>query len=233
MTERKSTFKKRRAEQQKYRDVQAQREVVQELAPSAIHEAGHAVIDELFLDGVEYVTIERELLRNHLTKDGVSYDAISSGFTQPRCEHRSLQTVGDFERECLHIFAGPLAEYILTGCENSESMAGDGAQMHAYANHLGIAEEQVSSIAEKTTTRLHQLFSDDRVLKALKDVAALLLVKKRISGEEVHEIVEASGAQSFLKRIHHLHGCTAAYLSVHAKRVAFLNCLATARQRRG
>lgn len=209
MTERKSTFKKRRAEQQQYRDAQAEREVVEELLPSAIHEAGHAVIDELFLDGVEYVTIERELLRNHLTKDGVSYDAISSGFTQPRCEHRSLQTVGDFERECLQIFAGPLAEYIFTGCENSESMAGDGAQMHAYANHLGIAEEQVDSMVEKTTTRLHHLFTDDRILKALKDVAALLLVKKRISGEEVHEIVEASGARKFLEENPSLSGIDA------------------------
>jgi hypothetical protein len=112
MTERRSTFKKRRAMQQQYRDAQVQREVLQELVPSAVHEAGQAVIDDLFLDGVEYVTIERELLKNHLTGDGVSYDAISSGFTRPRCERRFLKMLEDFAQECSHIFAGSVAEYI-------------------------------------------------------------------------------------------------------------------------
>jgi hypothetical protein len=199
MTERRSTLKKRRATQQQYREAQVQREVMEELGLSAIHEAGHAVIDELFLDGVEYVTIEKKRLKNHLTKNGVSYDAISTGFTQPRCERRSLETLEDFERECLNICAGSMAECIFTECENSEAVAGDSAQLHAYANHLGLAKEQVSATVDTTTARLNQLFSDDRVWKAVKDAAALLLVKTRISGEEVHGIVEASGARKFLE----------------------------------
>jgi hypothetical protein len=199
MTERRSTLKKRRATQQQYREAQVQREAMEELGLSAIHEAGHAVIDELFMDGVEYVTIEKKRLKNHLTRNGVSYDAISTGFTQPRCGRRSLETLEDFARECLSICAGSMAECIFTGCENYEAMAGDSAQLHAYANHLGIAREQVNAIVEKTADRLVQLFSDDRVWKAVKDVAALLLVKTRISGEEVHGIVEASGARKFLE----------------------------------
>jgi len=184
-----STSRKRKA-----RRALQQYELLQELHQSAIHEAGHAVIEDLVFQGVEYVSIEPEIVS--YVMDGKLYDIDSAGCTQPRSEGWTLKTRKDFERECVSMCAGAIAEEKLFGTVPPDAEASDIQYVNWYAKVLGVADAERDKIFKIACNRVAKLFNDDRVWGAVVEVAQRLLAKKRLEGDEVHEIVEASGART-------------------------------------
>lgn len=88
--------------------------VSSETVAAAIHEAGHAVADELLRNGVEYVEIHNKILKEEVLHAGQRYShGISTGYTAAK--PRNLRTLDDLEKECIATWAGPTAEAFFTG----------------------------------------------------------------------------------------------------------------------
>jgi hypothetical protein len=194
MGERKSTFLKR----QKARQHALRIEEMRKLFPSAIHEAGHAVMNELFFDGVEYVTIERRQLPDAIDKDGRVWTMFSTGFTKGPT--RAVKTFEDFERNALVDFAGPIAELEYVGPNEAtpEAFSDDKRNFRLNSETVMASEDQRKQVMNQAVTRVTSMYQDERVWNAVCAVAELLLNHTRINGEDVRKIVGESGARQAL-----------------------------------
>jgi hypothetical protein len=196
---RKSTFKKWRAEK---REAENKMLAVKDIPP-ALHEAGHALAFELFRNGVEYAEIhEGKLIKQTVISgvDGKVYPyGISTGFTQPK--PRRLATLDDLEREYIVIFAGPIAERKFTGKDAADdddmtdivrygqAQTPDGVKL--------FAPEDAAYLIRKAESRAIVLLCNEGAWAAVSDIA-MLMVKSRVSGEQVREIVDKHGREKML-----------------------------------
>lgn len=182
---RKSTYKKWRFEKQE-RENQID---LKEIAAAAIHEAGHAVAEEFVQVGIQYAELHdnRLVRQKFITRSGeLASSGISTGFTQPN--ERPLNNPQDFYRECFTTLAGPIAEEMFTR-ENAID-DGDRTQLLRYSQHLKLPPDEAQDIFKKALNAVCTFLENDSAWGAVKDIAQILMVERRISGDEVRAIVD-------------------------------------------
>lgn len=188
---RKSTLRKWRAAKQQAQERAAENE----LMAAAVHEAGHAVVHDVFREGVEYAELHTKTSNAWIARTGGMCEVVSTGFTQPKV--RDLNTRRDLELESMCCLAGPLAEECFT-CKKAPDID-DMTMFGGCAKHFNLSKEEAVVLLEKTIERVNTWMSNDRVQAAIKEVATALAVHKRISGDEVRLIVDRHGREEMLR----------------------------------
>jgi hypothetical protein len=177
-----------------------------ETAKAAIHEAGHAVADELLRNGVEYVEIHtKKMVEEETFHEGKRYShGISTGYTASKA--RPLNNLEDLEKECITTWAGPIAERLFTGKDFSGE-DGDAT----YLSRLlfsGVIEEGSGKTVlllpkDEATALLKKSAKLADVLMraswpAVGEIAKSVVLHQRISGDEVKAIVDKHGRDKML-----------------------------------
>jgi hypothetical protein len=176
---------------------------------AAIHEAGHAVADELIREGVEYVEIhDNKMVEEETFHEGKRYShGISTGHTASKA--RPMNNQEDLEKECITTWAGPIAERLFTG-KDFDGEDGDAT----YLSRLlfsGIIEEVSGKIVlllpkDEATALLNKSAKlADALIRAswpaVTEIAQAIVVNQRISGDEVKQIVDKHGRERMLESL--------------------------------
>jgi ATP-dependent Zn protease len=165
---------------------------------TAIHEAGHVVLQELFFPGEQYEV------------DIVGLEGLANGKTTPPLHGwRPRVTQEDKEHELLKAVGGIVAESIETGVEwhnvtgaekDLEAACVAFAMLKFQRGKGGNADRIRSCLADRQTQLASYYNSAKSVLLRnwgqVKKVAESLLSKNRLTGDEVRAILGSSDAGS-------------------------------------
>lgn len=198
--------------------------VAEDRMRTAVHEAGHAVAEQILRGGVTYVTIQHESEDDNPSRRLSAGSFISCGFTEPkrRITFDEPSTLSDLESQLICDLAGGWAEASVRDGEFPlEEAANDiaNAQTHITFHFVPQAERKAivdaqerTASGETVTLQLpnyvpldeRQRIAGDAARKALEFVeshkrhillvANNLLRKKRLSGKEVAALVNSLDA---------------------------------------
>jgi hypothetical protein len=195
---RNSTRRKMHEERRQYQAQQRAMQEAEKLVPAAIHEAAHAVVYDLIRKGVEYVELQNQIDEKQVLIRGgrgaIASHARSSGFTLPK--PRPLITLEDLKMEIVGTMAGPMAEAGLTGDSRDE---GDNTDIIRCVQHFKLSPEEAKPLLYEAQAKVRALFSLDEAWAAVVEIAEALIDKTRVSGDEVHAIVDRHGREKILE----------------------------------
>jgi ATP-dependent Zn protease len=168
----------------------------------AIHEAGHAIMSVLVKRGLKYATI----------KNSKEYPAhcLNTAIKEGRTE---VERTKILEQECLIYYAGMVAEKIMLGYENywdgmlltysfSDQMKAQALTEDFYGVEY---EDDVSDNVDEVNPvnkyigeiwdKADAMFGDPLVQQQIEAVADALMMKQRISGRTVRQIMKSVADQ--------------------------------------
>jgi len=157
-----------------------------ELAATAYHEAGHAVMATILGRKIQKVTIASA----HLQTGGVRLGVCELGKGRTKASHDAV------EDEVLILLAGMVAEAQFTGQYCSLGASHDLRLVNRLLADRGGSERQFSRVQRRMLEKTEHLLSETAHAKAIALVARELITRTTISGRNVRHIVDQSLVQA-------------------------------------
>ncbi|MDF2788005.1 MAG: Peptidase family [Neobacillus sp.] len=152
---------------------------------TAIHEAGHAVMDLINHKTINYITIVP-------SKDGVLGETRSEFSSDILNDDNTEALDKKVAIMCMGRIAGITAETLVLGIE-PEKCAGHGRmdtfEMGALIANMFDDDDARSNYINEVNQNVLEIFSDPVVQKYIKAIADALMEHKTLSGEQVKKII--------------------------------------------
>jgi len=157
-----------------------------ELAATAYHEAGHAVMATILGRKIQKVTIASA----HLQTGGVRLGVCELGKGRTKASHDAI------EDEVLILLAGMVAEAHFTGKYCSLGASQDLRLVNRLLADRGGSQRQFARVQRRMLEKTEHLLSETAHAKAITQVARELITRTTISGRNVRHIVDQSIVQA-------------------------------------